>query len=1405
MASSSKTNELVPYPDLPPRGWKSLEELNKQLEPLGLYLNSPEPAILCRTCKYALKPDGKSNTITRHLSKHSISLLQHKRLADFIRALRLPDPKTLPLRRDHSSPHPFLTAREGTTCSSCTYRTTSKDLFDRHVKKVHKVGGRKSRKQDVLRWERDDGTYSVLLQSWVENGSSGFWTVGHQQSTSMIGGGGAESAATQASLSRCFRLEQVHNLEQQRVIEQRFNTTVDAASSDMTLVNNWTHRTGWNELFRGEDWALLVRLTQLPQPTQNTDLRLGYYGNQAIISPLEDEVKLKHMLAAVDRALVCCRDTVRHTDISIRCWLRSQYPDRPYKAPFELPGRFATEVKYARVLKQCFSFWMRFWRLSESNKAPILRRALTARQREALEQAWTDAAWPSVPSLDTGPADPKDDEDDSEDEDYDEISDDDNNDDDDVDDDKALEEEILQLEGEEGGSLSKNRAEGEDLSNHEVAQGPTTAHPRDEYLTDLVLRLAYFLGTEEYEDGRSISTLLIYFSSVLGISVDGTTLERPLNYTPKLSAIIHCIRLILLESTLPRFAHSHIGWDARPRRGQLEVLNKLRVEKMCLGSQAPMGELLSLRSYGRAFSHSEGPSFRVHWSDDGQEVFWEKHRLTMSQFRRISGVVLEDARVYCKRLLYDWQPPCELMKVKDRLSSVAKGYSFVSDQDNELSNAYLELSRLACLAAADGLMTNDDWNMNAVWRYLKLHDDFLGLLMLLIFLFGGQVPRGTDLLAVEHYNSPSNRRGVCIYAGTVIIINTVNKARRATNREFYVARVLPKEVGELFYYYLVYIRPLYCMLYRRCLHTDLDTSLLFFSPIDQGKPWKTSRLTKGLKECTTKAIGFPIGVREYRQLTIAITEKHVKQISKPFNQYDDKSKEADINVAFAWQSGHRPLQRGVSYGLDGAFPDRLQPALLEVYRWVSGEWHKFLQQKDPAPAPDETARVGSKRSATMHETAKQTTKRLRQASPSYCRPTVDCWKEGDEEQGEEEESSGNSNEHGPWATQSELQILRKAPVIPWPGCLTLFGRPSQLERTDSIKEQQRIIEHVQTKEKSANRCFQSFSRLSFGQQFTRWRNVGCQICFANTGQPEPDHAMEECTLWESCGRAKDIHRWLEKLPIPKFTPGLGCCSLCTLTDSPCDAVRLGCRIAEAESPEVRTYFQKLLESRSSSDIHCENNPIVRKVIAALSAYDGQILGKVLARRFSEQDRVDFSAENQVSFWFTSRVPFQSDWVPRLLFVFEMLIWAFDFRSKERSKTLKVALHSRGQNELRPMGWDNKEEIQSWQESLEWWADKCGFCAGKGLVGAHINHTLRNCPRGGAAKRKTELGECIYLEGIKAQSGCQECGVPREFCQRWQRKHGEWVVVPSKQCQYKTLVYDTVVGLFHCGDDLTTKP
>lgn len=462
----------------------------------------------------------------------------------------------------------------------------------------------------------------------------------------------------------------------------------------------------------------------------------------------------------------------------------------------------------------------------------------------------------------------------------------------------------------------------------------------------------YFLTTEEYEDGKPSSTLLVYFSAIMGISTDGSTFARPRRYTPKLSALIYCIRLIVLESTLPRFAHSFIGWEARPRYGQIDLLNRVRAQKMCLGSQAPMGELISLRSYGRSLSRSDGPSFRVLWSEDGQQVSWgESHQLSIADFKQISQDVLQSAAVICDRLMYNWRPNFDLKRVRDKLSNSTQAYSFVSDPANRLSDAYLDLSRRACLAAVDGLMTDNSWDMDAVQRYLALHDEMLQLLMLLIHLTAGQAARGTEMLSVEYRNGPSTLRGICVYTGKIIVITRHHKCRRVTNNEFQVARFLPCQVARFFYQYLVYIRPFSCMIRRVCLGINVDPSLLFFSVTAPKEPWKTQVLSKALRRFTNSRLGYGIGVRLYRQLSIAITDKHIQHISKPFDRHQDKGHIASVSAVFAWQSGHRPWERGTTYGLDGAFPDSLQPTLLRLYEWASGEWQKFLGMGRPEATP----------------------------------------------------------------------------------------------------------------------------------------------------------------------------------------------------------------------------------------------------------------------------------------------------------------------------------------------------------------------------------------------------------------------------------------------------------------------
>ncbi|EWZ28964.1 hypothetical protein FOZG_17402 [Fusarium oxysporum Fo47] len=412
---------------------------------------------------------------------------------------------------------------------------------------------------------------------------------------------------------------------------------------------------------------------------------------------------------------------------------------------------------------------------------------------------------------------------------------------------------------------------------------------------DLVLRLAYYTITEDFEVGRSNSTMLVFFSAVRGHSGPyGEEYLRPHRYTPILSRLIYCVRLIFIEATLPQFEHSYVNIACRPQHGQLETLNAARRDRICDGTMSPMGEFFSLLDYGRALRRSEGPVYHFYWSEDGQTLSWDgQNYLTITHFRSLAHEALRQASAHCKRLMYDWDPSdVDLANVWDRLPNTTNGYSFVSDPVNGLEDAYLELFMRACVSPIDA----------------------------------------------------SRLRGICNYGARLCAVTRSHKARLTTNNEFQVARFFSPVVSKLVYRFLVYIRPTAVATLRKCFHYN-PSAVLLFTPLHRQATWTTKAFTDEIHRLSKSVpgIAFQMGARLYRQISITTTKRHVSRATAPFNRFNDISSSSYIgqDITFAWQSGHRPLQRQTTYGLNGTFPDQLQPALLNIYAGFSAKWHAF--------------------------------------------------------------------------------------------------------------------------------------------------------------------------------------------------------------------------------------------------------------------------------------------------------------------------------------------------------------------------------------------------------------------------------------------------------------------------------
>lgn len=141
-----------------------------------------------------------------------------------------------------------------------------------------------------------------------------------------------------------------------------------------------------------------------------------------------------------------------------------------------------------------------------------------------------------------------------------------------------------------------------------------------------------------------------------------------------------------------------------------------------------------------------------------------------------------------------------------------------------------------------------------MFAYLEKATALLQSILAILYTTGGQVPWASELLSLEYENSASTERGIYLYEGSILYLTRHHKAKRSTNREFYVARFLPPRAGQVVFYYLAYIRPFVEMLQRDQCHSGASPAfctLLFCSEGGTRKAWPASRLREVLQAATS--------------------------------------------------------------------------------------------------------------------------------------------------------------------------------------------------------------------------------------------------------------------------------------------------------------------------------------------------------------------------------------------------------------------------------------------------------------------------------------------------------------------------------------------------------------------------
>ena len=288
---------------------------------------------------------------------------------------------------------------------------------------------------------------------------------------------------------------------------------------------------------------------------------------------------------------------------------------------------------------------------------------------------------------------------------------------------------------------------------------------------------------------------------------------------------------------------------------------------------------------------SEG---HILWSEDGQTVTYKDVSFSIDALKDFVAAQVREAQQQLEGLLLlhpdksreDVVPKLHLHRLQDNHANTQQGWNFLKDPRNEavleaggerwilnrvlgnrwLRDEWVKLARDCC---------NVQWKKPAVSAYFTKLDNFLERLLLLIHVTSGQPARGTEIMSLQHSNTPQgHHRSIFIKDGLVGTITSYHKGYNITGSAKIIHRYLPREVSELLVYYLWLVLPFWQQLVILAHKRTLPPSTFLWPKANEA--WDPRRLTDVLQRETKVHLKAELGIMMYRHMAIAISRQHLR-------------------------------------------------------------------------------------------------------------------------------------------------------------------------------------------------------------------------------------------------------------------------------------------------------------------------------------------------------------------------------------------------------------------------------------------------------------------------------------------------------------------------------------------------
>lgn len=824
-------------------------------------------------------------------------------------------------------------------CSDYITAANGKTLIRRHLKTKH---GSENLNQYRI----------VKLQTWSTQHGNGYFTI--VEPTPLT----TPPIPTPVPSKSQFIASQIREeKEREQRLKEKQKTLETTENTKMDNTNDWLRITDWQTKFSGKKVLEILATSYL-------DWGGKHLPGETLPSSDISRLHLQVLDKAFDRIMEWCFDTLEGTHRTIRRIIRSPFTtqsDHKKQSYYKSLDRLLkpeSETRYINYWKRMIIYCFRVGLMDPEKCRKKHGINFTKWQRETIKEIHCMLRkYNFAESLGLSPDCTEslgDDEHDLLDDDDDQLLDHDEEDD-------HSEDEV-----EDEDDSTEIRTESDQRAVAAMEKSGNQVDPFEQ-LAEKLFGLCVDFITQKFDHERQ--SPLCHFMAVLGIKPDGKgTFLRPELYTSKMAGMLWVNRLLMLEYALPKRSHQTLGRESRDSlpKDELRFERVLQVHQKYLvantfTASAYMGELI-YEGYKQVVKEQMSGE-RISWDKTGETIFVDNIACKVTDVNKLVLIIIDKLNTLMDdELLFGTcsPPKIDLNKLPaDKLQDIdTPGYWIGQELCKSEEGGYRFMIDFTCKVTGEKALFENGtgWDWERIGEYLKKKKLFLQLLMLAIFLTGGQPPRGPEIGSVKFRNADGSTRNTKVDPdGNSFVQISYNKARSISNRSFHVARFLPAEVGRVLMLYTVYVRPFAHYLYNRYQEAmgkpkiDDDGSYLFCDDGEPTKYWKGDKLSAILQRETKIALDYSINISKWRHIVIGIARRYIKTIAAHFARNEKEcerqtkqSLQYQLDIMFAFQAGHSLDVDRRCYAIDEAYQATLSKEKLDWFHVISRAWHHYL-------------------------------------------------------------------------------------------------------------------------------------------------------------------------------------------------------------------------------------------------------------------------------------------------------------------------------------------------------------------------------------------------------------------------------------------------------------------------------